>query len=67
MTYKTLGVEDFLEYEYKIKSFDKIITFNGHYVIKFIGEVVIDGNNILEEHRVNELDVKYEKKEKKKQ
>jgi hypothetical protein len=66
VTYKTLGVEDFLEYEYKIKSFDKIVTFNGHYVIKFIGEVVINGNNILEDHRVIELDEKYNKKERKK-
>ena len=67
MTYKTVGVENFLEYEYKINSFDKIITFNGHYVIKFIGEVIINGKNILEEHRVNELDVKYENRERKKQ
>ena len=67
ITYKTLGVEDFLEYEYKINSFDKIVVFNGHYIIKFIGEVVINGNNILEEHRVNELDIKYKNKEKKKQ
>ena len=29
VTYKTLGVSDYLEYQYNIESFDKIIEFNG--------------------------------------
>ena len=66
ITYKTLGVYDFLEYQYNIKSFSKIIEFNGHYVIKFIADVIVNGVDILEEHRVDELDEKYKNKEKRK-
>jgi len=65
VSYKTLGSDDFLEYQYKILNFDKIIEFNGYYVIKFVAEVEIDGRDILDEHRIEALDIKYEKKEKK--
>ena len=65
ITYKTLGSDDFLEYEYDNISFDKIVEFNGYYVIKFIGKVKTNGNDILEIHRVAELDKKYEQKLKK--
>jgi hypothetical protein len=51
ITYKTLGADDFLD--------------NGYYIIKFISKIKIDGNNILENYRVDELDKKYNKKEKK--
>lgn len=65
ITYKTLGSDDFLEYEYDNISFDKIVEFNGYYIIKFIGKVKTNGNDILETHRVAELDKKYEQKLKK--
>jgi hypothetical protein len=65
VTYKNLGVEDYLEFEYDVQSFDKIIEFNGFYVIKFIAKVVTNGKDIFEEHRVVELDKKYEQKAKK--
>ncbi len=65
ITYKSMGVNDFLEFEYEIISFDKIIEHNGFYVIKFISKVKIDGRDILEEHRIAELDKKYENKQKK--
>lgn len=65
ITYKSMGVNDFLEFEYEIISYDKIIEYNGFYVIKFIANVKIDGRDILEEHRVVELDNKYNEKRKK--
>lgn len=65
VTYKSLGVSDFLEFKYEIESFDKIIEFNGSYVIKFISNVVVNGKDIMEEHRVEELDKKYADKAKK--
>jgi len=37
-----------------------------YYIIKFIGEVEINGHDIFEEHRVSELDKKYEQKASKK-
>ena len=65
VTYKSLGVSDFLEFQYEIESFDKIIEFNGSYVIKFIAKVIVNGEDIMEEHRVEELDKKYADKAKK--
>lgn len=65
ITYKSIGVSDFLEFNYEIKSFDKIIEFNGSYVIKFIANVIKNGEYIMEKHRVNDLDDKYNNKLKK--
>lgn len=65
VTYKTTGVNDFLAYKYKINSFHKIIEFNGYYVIKFIGEVITNGEDILLKHKQSELEEKYKNKEKK--
>lgn len=65
VTYKTIGSDDFLQFSYEIEKFDKIVEFNGFYVIKFIANVKINGKDIMEEHRVDELDKKYENKAKK--
>ncbi len=65
LTYKTIGADDFLLYSYEIIGFDKIIEFNGFYVIKFKAKLTIDGQDILEEHKVYELEKKYENKDKK--
>ena len=65
ITYKCMGVDDFLEFEYEIISFDKIIEYNGFYVVKFIAKVNVNGVDMLEKHRVAELDKKYEQKTKK--
>lgn len=65
VTYKTIGVNDFLEYKYEITSFDKIIEFNGYYVIKFKANAVINGVDILTIYKQDELDEKYKNKVKK--
>lgn len=65
LTFKTIGVDDFLLYRYENIKFDKIVEFNGFYVIKFKAKVVINGKDILEEHKVDELEKKYEQKAKK--
>jgi len=66
VTYKTIGVEDFLLFKYNNLKFDKIVEFNGFYVIKFKAMVEINGEDVLDEHRVEELDKKYEQKASKK-
>ena len=65
ITYKAIGVNDFLEYKYEIKSFDKIIEYNGYYVIKFIAKPIINGEDILTKYKQNELELKYKNKLKK--
>lgn len=67
VTHKTLGADDFMEYQYDIISLDKIVEFNGYYVIKYKATVRVDGKDIFEEHRMVGLDEKYKKQEKKKQ
>ena len=66
ITDKVIGASDGLEYEFEIKKFDKIIEFNGHYVIKFIAEATIDGDNIFEKYKLDDLEKRYENKEAKK-
>jgi hypothetical protein len=65
ITYKCIGVNDFLSYKYEILNLDKIIDFNGFYVIKYMAKVVTNGDDIFEEHKVIELENKYETKAKK--
>lgn len=66
ITDNSIGAPDFLEFQYKITSFDKIVEFNGNYVIKFKANAKVNGRSIIEEYRDIELDKKYEKKEKRK-
>jgi hypothetical protein len=64
LTNNTVGVPDFLEFEYSIKKFDKIVEFNEFYVVKFISEVTIEARSIIDQFRNAELDEKYNNKEK---
>jgi hypothetical protein len=64
VTNNTIGVPDFLEFEYSIKKFDKIVEYNEFYVIKFISESTIEAKSIIDQFRNIELDEKYNNKEK---
>ncbi len=64
VTYNSVGKEDFYEYEYEVKSLDKIIEYNGFYVIKYKANVIVDGLDILEEYKQAGLEEKYNKIEK---
>lgn len=65
ITYKTIGVDDFLHYSYSNIEFDKIVEFNGFYVIKFKAKLVVNGDNIFNQYKQDELEQKYEVKAKK--
>jgi hypothetical protein len=65
VTNKTIGVADNLQYRYQINEFDKIVEFNGNYVIKFKADVIINGDNILEKYKQEGLENKYKNKTKK--
>jgi len=62
----TLGSPDFLCYGYKIVGFDKIIEFDGHYVIKYNAKVIINGTDTLSDFIEDDLEKRYENKEVKK-
>ena len=62
---KTQGVNDNYIFEYDNMVYDKIVTHNGHFIIKFIADIKTDGEYIMEEYRQSILDEKYVNKEKK--
>jgi len=64
VSYNTTGVKDMLDFEYKITKFDKLVEFDGYYVVKFISEVIKNGESLIEQYREAGLDEKYENKEK---
>ncbi len=66
ITDNCIGAPDFLEFQFKINSFDKIVEFNGNYVIKFKADAMVNGVSVIEEYRDLALDKKYETKEKRK-
>lgn len=65
ITNKTQGAHNNLKFVYNNIVFDKIIEFNGHYVIKFLSDIKINGQYIFDEFRENELELKYQNKTKK--
>ena len=65
VSYKTIGVNDFRVFQYKVIEFDKIVEFDGYFVIKFKCEVTTNGEYLLEKYREADLDNKYENKERK--
>jgi hypothetical protein len=64
VTNNTVGVPDFLEFEYSINKFDKIVEFNEFYVIKFIADVTTEAKSIIEKYKNEELEQKYNNLEK---
>lgn len=66
ITDNTLGVADNLLFTYKKIKFNKIIEFDGFYVIKFNGVVDVAGEDILLKYIEPELEVKYKNKKGKK-
>jgi hypothetical protein len=62
---KTIGCDDLLLFKYNIQKIDKIIEFDGYYVIKYIANVEINGESVVKKFEDIELESKYERKEKK--
>jgi len=63
ITEKTIGVQDGLEFQYEIQKFDKIVVYNGSYVIKFIAKPIVNGENIFIKYKELGLEQRYENKE----
>jgi hypothetical protein len=65
ITHHNLGVKDNLEYEFEIEKFDKIFFFKDSYVIRFLAKTTIDGDDVLNKFKLDDLDEKYDKKDRK--
>ncbi len=64
VTNQTAGLDDLLLYSYNNLTFDKIIDFNGKYVIKFKAQVLVNGEDLIKDYVEKELEEKYANKEK---
>lgn len=65
VTNNTLGAQDFLLFSYGKITFNKIVEFDGNYVIKFNAKVLKNGEDILINYIDLELEKKYKNKQKK--
>jgi hypothetical protein len=63
ITDKTMGAKDFRLYEFTIDKFDKIIEYDGHYVIKFKSTITTNGLDIVDKFKELDLDGRYDRKE----
>lgn len=49
IAYNAYGSDDLKEYEYNNISFDTILIFDGNYVLRFFGDIVKDGEDLISE------------------
>ena len=63
ITMDDVGVPDYLEYQYEVIKFDKIVDFDGNYVLKFKAKPIVNGKDLLEEFVDKDLEEKYNNKE----
>ena len=63
ITMNTMGASDYELFEYEITGYDKMIEFDGHYVVKFKANVTTNGENIIDKFRELDLDERYDRKE----
>lgn len=63
ITNNSLGIKDFLEFHYEIIKFDKIIEFEGTYIIKYTAKPIINGVSIIDKYKGGKLEEKYRNKE----
>lgn len=65
VSYNTIGVKNLHQFEYKVTGFDKIIEYDGYYVVKFKADVVKDGESLYDKFKEEDLEERYKNKEKK--
>ena len=58
----TLGTKNFLEYHYDVLNFDKIVEFEGNYVIKFKCKCTMNGQSTIDKYVDKDLDERYKNK-----
>lgn len=66
-TYNDSGVGNNLLFKYENLRYDKTIEFDGYYVIKMKATVTTDGESLVEQYRMSDLDEKYENNERREQ
>lgn len=63
ITFNAIGSQDFREFIYNIIKFDKIVEYDGSYIIKFIAKVITNGDNIIDKYKHEGQEKRYANKE----
>ena len=63
ITFNAIGCQDFREFIYNVSNFDKIVEYEGNYILKFKAKVIVNGDNIIDKYRHEEQEKRYENKE----
>jgi hypothetical protein len=63
VTFNAIGAQDFREFTYDVDKFDKIVEFDGVYIIKFKATVIANGDNIIDKYKHELQDERYANKE----
>ena len=58
ISFRAFGTDDLKKYTYNNIEFDNILTFDGHYIIKFTADIVNDGEDLINEFYCKEEEEK---------
>lgn len=63
ITNSNAGVENGLEFQYKIEEIENIVEFSDFFVFRFIATPIVNGEKIYDKYKREDLDTKYQNKE----
>jgi len=63
ITKSNIGVEDNLAFQYNIEKIENIVEFDNYFVFRFVATPIINGENIYEKYKREDLDMKYKNRE----
>ena len=58
-------VVDMLYYSFRILNFERVYEYDGHYVLRFLAEIIVNGRDMTDEYYNKEMAEKYENNAKK--
>ena len=63
VTFNAMGCQDFREFTYQIDKFNKIVEYDGAYIVKFNATVILNGDNIIDKYKHELQEQRYADKE----
>ena len=66
ISYDTVGVPDYMEYQYENLKFERVVEHDGNYIFKFRADILVNGEDILKDVIEHDLEERYKNKEAKK-
>jgi len=66
ITFNAIGSADFKEFVYEVNKFDKIVEYDGFYIVKFKATPIINGDNVIDKYNHEGQEELYRTKAKRK-